>query len=143
MSHKQGEAGLPAWLDPELATLTQDRFTDQAWLYERKLDGERCLAYGGGDQLRLMTRNQHRSTAPTPSSPRPCPRSTRADFVVDGEVVAFDGREKFSLLQQRLGVPMPPRTCWPRRRWISTRLTRCGPTAGTSARCRWWSASRS
>jgi bifunctional non-homologous end joining protein LigD len=35
----------PGWLDPELATLTRDRFSDPAWIFERKLDGERCLAF--------------------------------------------------------------------------------------------------
>src|SRR6187549_295667 len=30
----------PDWLEPMLATLTADRFSDPAWLYERKLDGE-------------------------------------------------------------------------------------------------------
>ena len=39
-------AGTPAgWVEPELATLTHDRFSDPDWLYERKFDGERCLAY--------------------------------------------------------------------------------------------------
>jgi len=51
--------GLPEWLEPELATLTQDRFSDPAWIFERKLDGERILAYVGGGDVRLMTRNQH------------------------------------------------------------------------------------
>src|SRR5579859_2275176 len=32
--------GPPDWLDPELATLTTDRFSDPAWIYERKFDGE-------------------------------------------------------------------------------------------------------
>ena len=35
----------PDWLEPELATLTQDRFSDPAWIFERKFDGERCLAF--------------------------------------------------------------------------------------------------
>ena len=56
MAH--GKASQPDWLEPELATLTQDRFSDPAWLYERKFDGERCLAYSGDGRLRLMTRNQ-------------------------------------------------------------------------------------
>jgi len=47
----------PGWLDPELATLTQDRFSDPGWIFERKLDGERCLAFTSGRQVRLMTRN--------------------------------------------------------------------------------------
>ena len=38
----------PEWLEPELATLTKDRFSDPGWLFERKLDGERCLAFRAG-----------------------------------------------------------------------------------------------
>ncbi len=29
----------PSWVQPTLATLTQDYFSDPEWLYERKLDG--------------------------------------------------------------------------------------------------------
>jgi hypothetical protein len=29
----------PEWVAPMLATLTEDRFSDPDWLYERKLDG--------------------------------------------------------------------------------------------------------
>jgi len=53
----------PGWLDPELATLTLDRFSDPAWIFERKLDGERCLAFRSGGQVRLMTRNQKDDTS--------------------------------------------------------------------------------
>ena len=56
----------PDWLEPELATLTADRFSDPAWIYERKFDGERCLAFRDGDQLRLMTRNQQQVTGTYP-----------------------------------------------------------------------------
>ena len=48
----------PDWLDPELATLTRERFSDPAWIYERKLDGERCLTFRDGADLRLETRNR-------------------------------------------------------------------------------------
>ena len=33
----------PDWCPPMLATLTDERFSDPDWLYERKLDGERFL----------------------------------------------------------------------------------------------------
>ena len=36
---------IPAWVQPELATLTSDRFSDPGWIFERKLDGERCLVF--------------------------------------------------------------------------------------------------
>jgi DNA ligase D-like protein (predicted ligase) len=98
----------PAWLDPELATLTTDRFSDPAWIYERKFDGERCLAFRDGDQLRLMTRNQQQVTGTYPEIAEALRTQAAADFIVDGEVVAFDGDEtSFSRLQQRLGVRAP------------------------------------
>ncbi|MGO8958632.1 MAG: non-homologous end-joining DNA ligase [Streptosporangiaceae bacterium] len=101
-------SGQPAWVEPELATLTQDRFSDPAWLYERKFDGERCLAYRTGDRLRLMTRNQKQVNSTYPELAAALQAQDCADFIVDGEVVAFDGAAtSFSLLQQRLGVRNP------------------------------------
>jgi len=101
-------AGQPAWLEPELATLTSDRFSDPAWFYERKFDGERCLAYRSGDQLRLMTRNQKQVNGTYPELAAALAAQDCADFIVDGEVVAFSGSStSFSKLQQRLGVRNP------------------------------------
>jgi DNA ligase D-like protein (predicted ligase) len=98
----------PAWLEPELATLTSDRFSDPAWFYERKFDGERCLAYRSGGATRLLTRNQQRVNDTYPELAQALDAQERADFVVDGEVVAFEGDEtSFSRLQQRLGVHQP------------------------------------
>ena len=56
----------PGWLEPELATLTADRFSDPAWIFERKFDGERCLAFRDGEQLRLVTRNRQQVTGTYP-----------------------------------------------------------------------------
>jgi DNA ligase D-like protein (predicted ligase) len=101
-------AAQPAWLEPELATLTKARFSDPAWLYERKFDGERCLAYRSGDRLRLMTRNKHQVNSTYPELATALLAQDCADFIVDGEVVAFeDGRTSFAKLQQRLGVRNP------------------------------------
>jgi bifunctional non-homologous end joining protein LigD len=98
----------PAWLEPELATLTQDRFSDPAWLYERKLDGERCLAYRDGDEVRLLTRNQKQVSTTYPEISAALAAQDSADFIIDGEVVAFDGAAtSFSRLQQRLGIRSP------------------------------------
>jgi bifunctional non-homologous end joining protein LigD len=100
--------GPPDWLDPELATLTTDRFSDPAWIYERKFDGERCLAYRDGAQLRLMTRNQQQVTSTYPEIAAALRAQAATGFVVDGEVVAFDGEQtSFSRLQRRLGVRDP------------------------------------
>jgi len=101
----QGTAG---WLEPELATLTRDRFSDPAWLYERKLDGERCLAYRAGGGVRLMTRNRGDVSATYPELRQALSEVSTGDFVCDGEVVAFDGQAtSFARLQQRLGVRDP------------------------------------
>jgi ATP-dependent DNA ligase len=35
----------PDWVEPMLATLIDKRFSDENWIFERKLDGERCIAY--------------------------------------------------------------------------------------------------
>lgn len=43
--------------EPKLATLTHERFSDEQWLYERKLDGERCLARVEGGRVELLSRN--------------------------------------------------------------------------------------
>jgi bifunctional non-homologous end joining protein LigD len=100
--------GQPAWLEPELATLTAERFSDPDWLYERKFDGERCLAYRSGDQVRLMTRNQKVVNNTYPELASQLQAQDCADFIIDGEVVAFAGAAtSFSLLQQRLGVRHP------------------------------------
>jgi bifunctional non-homologous end joining protein LigD len=98
----------PAWVEPELATLTNDRFSDPSWLYERKLDGERCLAYRAGDQVALMTRNQKRVNGTYPELAMALLAQECSDFIVDGEVVALErAATSFSRLQQRLGVRHP------------------------------------
>ena len=47
----------PSWTDPMLATLTERRFADPGWIFEPKFDGERCLAFRKGPQVRLLSRN--------------------------------------------------------------------------------------
>jgi DNA ligase D-like protein (predicted ligase) len=97
------------WLEPELATLTEERFSDPAWIFERKLDGERCLAFTGGGGVRLMTRNQHEITSTFPEiAGALAAAQSREPCIVDGEIVAFDGSQtRFERLQQRLGQTRP------------------------------------
>jgi len=98
----------PAWFEPELATLTRDRFSDPAWMYERKLDGERCLAIRDGDELRLMTRNRKMVSSTYPELAEALKAQKAGDFVLDGEVVAFsDGQTRFAQLQQRMQLGRP------------------------------------
>jgi bifunctional non-homologous end joining protein LigD len=48
----------PEWLVPMAATLTQDRFTGPEWLFERKFDGIRLVAFKNGADVQLFSRNQ-------------------------------------------------------------------------------------
>ena len=54
---QSGQPGLPGWLEPELATLTRDRFSDPAWIFERKRILRDLLSWG--DPLRFA---EHRDT---------------------------------------------------------------------------------
>jgi bifunctional non-homologous end joining protein LigD len=108
MSSTGTQGKQPDWLEPELATLTRDRFSDPAWLYERKLDGERCLAFRSGDSIRMMTRNQKEVSANYPEIAAALREQGTTDFIVDGEIVAFQGSEtSFELLQSRIHVVKP------------------------------------
>ena len=49
---------VPDWRTPTLATLTEKRFSDPHWIFERKFDGMRCLAFRDGDRVRLLSRNR-------------------------------------------------------------------------------------
>jgi len=48
----------PDWLEPMAATLTQERFTGPEWIFERKYDGIRALAFKQGRDVRLLSRNR-------------------------------------------------------------------------------------
>jgi bifunctional non-homologous end joining protein LigD len=48
----------PDWLVPMAATLTQERFTGPEWIFERKFDGIRLLAFKDGRDVRLLSRNR-------------------------------------------------------------------------------------
>ena len=54
---------VPAWQSPTLATVTDERFSHPDWIFERKLDGIRGLAFRDGDQVHLLSRNRLVSTA--------------------------------------------------------------------------------
>jgi bifunctional non-homologous end joining protein LigD len=98
----------PAWIDPMLATLTSRRFSDPSWIFEHKLDGERCLAFGRGGAVHLLSRNQQRLNDTYPEIADTLARQPQQDWVVDGEIVAFDGnRTSFAKLQGRIGIKDP------------------------------------
>jgi bifunctional non-homologous end joining protein LigD len=99
---------VPTWRTPTLATLTDDRFSDPDWIFERKLDGVRCLAFRDGRQVRLLSRNRHALNGTYPEVAEALATQQCGRFVVDGEIVAFEGRRtSFARLQGRLGITDP------------------------------------
>ncbi|MBA2698727.1 MAG: ATP-dependent DNA ligase [Nocardioidaceae bacterium] len=90
---------------PALATLTQDRFSHQGWIYERKLDGMRVIASRANGTVRLRSRTGGDAGASFPELVDALESTVAPDFVVDGEVVAFDGAQtSFARLQPRMHV---------------------------------------
>jgi bifunctional non-homologous end joining protein LigD len=92
----------PTGTDAMRATLTDDRFSDPAWIYERKLDGIRCIAIRDGDQVRLRSRNDLPLDARYPELATAIAAQAGTRFAVDGEVVAFAGSQtSFARLAER------------------------------------------
>src|SRR6266852_4803868 len=106
----------PEWLEPMAATLTQERFAGPEWIFERKFDGIRLLAFKQGPDVRLFSRNrlpQHMPAVAEAIAALPV-----RDAILDGEVtwagqVAYhvfdilwlDGRDVMSLpLDARRGL---------------------------------------
>jgi DNA ligase D-like protein (predicted ligase) len=100
---------LPPTVPAMLATLTEDRFSRPDWIFERKLDGVRCLArrdVRGG--VRLLSRNDQDMSRTYPEIAEAIGARLATDAIVDGEVVAFVGRRtSFERLQGRLGIGDP------------------------------------
>jgi bifunctional non-homologous end joining protein LigD len=98
----------PSWTEPMLATLTDDRFSDPNWIFERKLDGERVLVFRKGKRVRLLSRNKNLLNNTYPELVDAYTRQPNGSFIVDGEVVAFQGRiTGFSQLQGRMKITDP------------------------------------
>jgi bifunctional non-homologous end joining protein LigD len=77
-------AEFPDWFVPMAATLTQQRFTGPEWVFERKFDGIRLLAFKRDGEVRLFSRNR---------LPQNCPPIANAvaalppaDLILDGEM---------------------------------------------------------
>jgi len=97
-----------AFVAPMLATLTHHRFTDPAWIFERKLDGVRAVAVRNAAGASLWSRTEKRMDATYPELIDAVTARTPPDTVLDGEIVAFDGPQtSFARLQGRIGLHDP------------------------------------
>lgn len=102
------KAPQPSWTAPMLATLTEKRFSDREWIFEPKFDGQRCLAFRTGSRVRLMSRNRLGLNDHYPELADGLSAQEADDFIVDGEIVAFEGnRTSFAKLQRRMQVRDP------------------------------------
>jgi bifunctional non-homologous end joining protein LigD len=89
-------------IEPMKAVLADTPFSDPDWIFERKLDGIRCLAIRDGSGVSLMSRTAHRMNDQFPEIASALERQASRDFIADGEIVAFrDGITSFERLQQR------------------------------------------
>jgi bifunctional non-homologous end joining protein LigD len=89
-------------IEPMKAVLADTPFSDPDWIFERKLDGIRCLAIRDDSGVSLMSRTAHRMNDQFPEIASALERQASRDFIADGEIVAFrDGITSFERLQQR------------------------------------------
>ena len=83
----------PDWLEPMAATLTDRRFADPAWTYERKLDGIRVLAFKNGSSVHLWSRNRLSLTDAYREVAGAISRLPVETVILDGEATGAWGRQ--------------------------------------------------
>ena len=98
---------IPFRAKPMLATLTAAPFHRLGWTYEEKYDGYRILAYKEGARVTLLSRNDKDRTQSFEPIARAVAKLRPRTLLLDGEVVAFDGRgvSRFQLLQRSASAP--------------------------------------
>jgi bifunctional non-homologous end joining protein LigD len=82
----------PEWVVPMAATLTQERFTAPDWIFERKLDGIRLLAFKNGNDVRLLSRNQLPQNGSYPSVVEAIASLPVDQLILDGEATGVWGK---------------------------------------------------
>src|SRR5882672_2806668 len=80
----------PEWVEPMAATLTQERFTGPEWIFERKFDGIRLLAFKNGEDVGLFSRN--RLPQNVPSVAQAIKRLSIDELILDGEITWVGGK---------------------------------------------------
>ena len=99
----------PAFIQPMLATLTEEYFSSDEWFYEHKYDGVRCLAFKKNGVVRLMSRNNKLMNEEYPELVEALEKQKADTFIIDGEIVALNekGISDFELLQGRMNLLNP------------------------------------
>lgn len=98
----------PGFVKPMLATLTDDYFDDPQWIYERKLDGERCEILIEKGKVSIYSRNEKKLNSTYPEVEEALSKEEYPNLILDGEIVAFEGKvTSFSKLQNRMQTKDP------------------------------------
>ena len=107
--HGARKSAMPSRVEPMLATLVEQPFSDPNWLFEIKWDGVRAMAWIKDGELKLRSRNNIDITARYPELAALPKRFAGRDAILDGEIVALDarGRGDFQRLQERMHVRAP------------------------------------
>jgi DNA ligase D-like protein (predicted ligase) len=86
----------PGFVNPMKAVLTADRPAGPEWVFERKLDGIRCLAVKDRGRVKLWSRNELSLNDRYAAIAAALDADPADAFVIDGEAVAFVGdRDRF------------------------------------------------
>lgn len=123
-------APFPSFIVPMAATLTRERFATPDWVFERKLDGIRLLAFKQGADVQLLSRNRLPQNDAYPSFVEAVRALPVHDVILDGEALGVwnareavgyhvfdimwrDGRDLTELQleerrEQLLGLPLEP-----------------------------------
>src|SRR5436189_4918379 len=89
---------MPSFIKPMLAQLTDKRFSNKNWIFERKLDGERCLLFKKGKDIILKSRNDKILNNSYPEIINTLKNLSMQNCILDGEIIAFKKKEtSFSL----------------------------------------------
>jgi bifunctional non-homologous end joining protein LigD len=119
---------MPEWLEPMAATLTQERpqgADAEDWVYERKYDGIRLIAYKRGRDVKLYSRN--RLLQDIPGIESAIAAMPEKELILDGEVTwdRHSGYHVFDILwldgNSTTGLPLEER------RALLKKLTFSGP----------------
>lgn len=96
---------MPATIQPMLATLVDESFSDPDWVFETKWDGFRSVCFVQDGRARLVSRNQIEMTPQYPELEHLAKQFKAKQAIIDGEIVALDekGMPRFQLLQPRVG----------------------------------------
>jgi bifunctional non-homologous end joining protein LigD len=103
------KAAMPSRLEPMLATIGDQPFSDANWLFEIKWDGVRALAWIDNGALTIRARSGAEITARYPELASLPAAIAASQALLDGEIAALDahGRSDFGLLQERMHVRSP------------------------------------